>query len=266
MTMHHNRSSFITNPNGLPFHREPEPYLAMNPAKILVIEDDQQIRRVLRSALSNSGYEVLEATNLQRAVATVNRERLDLILSDLDLSRQTGIEACSKIRFSFAGPIIVLSGRKSQRDKIIALDSGADDYIVKPFGMGELLARIRASLRGVGRGPRLPEIETLDLRVDLEKRSVEVRGSAVHLGPKEFEVLRLLIIQRGAPLTHTRILETIWGSELTAVENLRVVINQLRKKIEKDSAHPRYILTEHTRGYRFQLPTNFSPKHSRHKS
>lgn len=240
----------------------------MKPAIILVADDDQQIRRVLRSTLSSNGFEVLESKNGQQTFEAVNRERLDLILLDLNLPHLSGIEACSRIRFSFAGPIIVLSIRKSEQDKIAALDAGADDYIVKPFAMGELLARIRAALRRSGSDNRVPEIETPDLHVDLQKRLIGVRGERAHLGPKEFDVLRLLINQQGAPLTHKRILETVWGpGHAEEVKNLRVVINQLRKKIEEDPAHPRYILTEHSLGYRFQLSAAIpSDEHARPKS
>jgi len=236
----------------------------MDSATILVVHDEQQIRRVLRSALSSSGYDVIEAKNGSQAIQMVNRERPHLILLDINMPRTSGIGACSKIRFSFAGPIIILSARKSEHDRIAVFDAGADDYIVKPFAMGELLARIRAVLRRVGFEGRRPDIETPDLRVDFEKRRIDVRGETVHLGPKEFDVLRLLINQHGGPITHRRILETIWGPDHTEqIENLRVLINELRKKIEKDPAHPRYILTEHTLGYRFQLPTKLPRKHSR---
>jgi two-component system KDP operon response regulator KdpE len=236
----------------------------MDSATILVVHDEEQIRRVLRSTLSSNGYDVVEAKNAPRAIEMVSREKPHLILLDISLSRTTAMDACSKIRLSFAGPIIMLSGRKSEHDKITALDAGADDYIVRPFAMAELLARIRAALRRVGSKGRRPDVETPELSVDFEKRRIDVRGETVHLGPKEFDVLRLLINQQGAPITHRGILETIWGPDHTEqIENLRVLINVLRKKIEKDPAHPRYILTEHTFGYRFQLPTKLPRKHSR---
>jgi two-component system KDP operon response regulator KdpE len=228
----------------------------MDSETILVVYDDAQIRRVVRTTLSGEGYDVLEANNGTRTIEMVRRERPDLILLDLNAQRAAAIDACSKIRSTFAGPIIMLSTRKSQHDKIAALDAGADDYIVKPFAMGELLARIRTALRRAV--PLRPvDIKTPELKLDFAKRRVDVRGKAVHLGPKEFDLLRLLVNQRGGPITHRRILETIWGSRHTQqIENLRVLINELRKKIEKDPAHPRYILTEHTLGYRFQLPND----------
>jgi len=239
----------------------------VNNTTILVVDDEPQIRRVLRATLSSSGYDVIEAKDGQEAVDMVMRERPALILMDVNMPVMNGLEACSKIRLSFDGPIIMVTVRNSEHDKVLALDSGADDYVVKPFTMGELLARIRAALRRSASEEQLPKIETRDLSVDLENRRVEVRGERVHLGPKEFDVLRLLIIQQGKPLTHKKILQTVWGPDYgEGTENLRVVINQLRKKIEKDSARPRYILTEPWLGYRFQFPDVASERPPRRKS
>jgi two-component system KDP operon response regulator KdpE len=239
----------------------------MNYATILVVDDEPQIRRVLRATLSSNGYDVIEAKNGQEAIEMVIRERPDLILLDVNMPDMTGLEACSKIRLSFEGPIIMVTVRNSEHDKVVALDSGADDYVVKPFAMGELLARIRAALRRSSSEEPLPKIETPELSVDLEKRMIDVRGESVHLSPKEFDVLRLLVIQQGKPLTHKRLLQTVWGPDYAEeTENLRAVITQLRKKIEKDPAHPRYILTEPWLGYRFQLPSLASQKDSRRKS
>jgi two-component system KDP operon response regulator KdpE len=239
----------------------------VNNTTILVVDDETQIRRVLRATLSSSGYDIIEAKDGQEAVDMVMRERPALILMDVNMPVMNGLEACSKIRLSFDGPIIMVTVRNSEHDKILALDSGADDFVVKPFAMGELLARIRAALRRSASEEPLPKIETRDLSVDLENRRVEVRGERVHLGPKEFDVLRLLIIQQGKPLTHKKILQTVWGPDYgEETENLRVVINQLRKKIEKDSARPRYILTEPWLGYRFQFPDVASERPPRRKS
>jgi two-component system KDP operon response regulator KdpE len=239
----------------------------MNTATILVVDDEPQIRRVLRMTLSSNGYDVIEANNGQEAVEMVVRESPDLILLDVNMPGMTGLEACRKIRISFDIPIIMVTVRSSEQDKILALDSGADDYVVKPFAIGELLARIRAALRRSSSEEPLPKIESPELGIDLEKRILDVRGQRIHVSPKEFEVLRLLVLQEGKPLTHKRILQTVWGPDhAEETENLRVVINQLRKKIEKDPAHPRYILTEPWLGYRFQLPTVASEKSSRRKS
>jgi len=239
----------------------------VNGTTILVVDDEPQIRRVLRSTLSTEGYDVIEAKDGQEAVDMVMRERPALILMDVNMPGMNGLEACSKIRLSFDGPIIMVTVRNSEHDKILALDSGADDYVVKPFTMGELLARIRAALRRSASEEPLPKIETRDLSVDLEKRKVEVRGERIHLSPKEFDVLRLLMIQKGKPLTHKKILQTVWGPDHgEETENLRVVINQLRNKIEKDAARPRYVLTEPWFGYRFQYPIAASERPSRRKS
>jgi len=233
---------------------------------ILVVDDEPQIRRVLQATLSSSGYDVIEAKNGQEAVEMVIRERPALILMDVNMPGMSGLEACSKIRLCFPGPIIMVTVRNSEQDKILALDSGADDYVVKPFAMGELLARIRAALRRSGSEEPLPKFESPHLSVDLERRIVDVRGQRIHLSPKEFDILRLLITQQGKPLTHKTLLRTVWGPDHgEETENLRVVINQLRKKIEKDPTRPRYILTEPWLGYRFQLPIVASEKPPRRK-
>jgi len=243
------------------------PAKPMNHATILVVDDESQIRRVLRTTLSTSGYDVVEAKDGQEAIDMVIRERPDLILLDVNMPGMSGLEACSKIRLSYEGPIIMVTVRNSEQDKVVALDAGADDYVVKPFAIGELLARIRAGLRRFSSEEPLPKIETPELSIDLERRIVDVRGQRVHLTPKEFDVLRTLVIQQGKPLTHKRVLQTVWGPDHgEETENLRVVINQLRKKLEKDPAHPRYILTEPWLGYRFQPPSMDSEKRSRRKS
>jgi two-component system KDP operon response regulator KdpE len=178
-----------------------------------------------------------------------------------------GLEACNKIRISFDGPIIMVTVRNTERDKIAALDAGADDYVVKPFAIGELLARIRAALRRSNPEESLAGIELAELSINFEKRTLDVRDVRVHLAPKEFEVLRLLVIHQGKPVTHKRLLQTVWGPDHGGeTESLRVVISQLRKKIEKDPTHPVYILTEPWMGYRFQSPDMPSHKDSRRKT
>ena len=238
----------------------------MNNATLLVVDDEPQIRRVLQATLLNAGYDVVDAKNGQEGIEGVLRVRPDLILMDFNLPDMSGPEACRKIRSSFAGPIIMVTVRNSERDKIDALDSGADDYVVKPFVMGELLARVRAGLRRSNSEAPLPKIETPELTVDIGKRIVDVRGGRIHLTPREFDVLRLLVTEEGKPLTYRKILQSVWGPDYREeTENLRVVINQLRKKIEKDVAHPRFILTEHCVGYRFQLPSEPQEKRARRK-
>jgi len=231
----------------------------MNDRIILVVDDEPQIRRVLRATLSSNGYDVVEAKNGEEAIEAVLRERPDLILLDVNMPGMNGLEACAKIRLSFDGPIIMVTVRNSEQDKIRALDSGADDYVVKPFATGELLARIRAALRRFSSEEPTPRVELPGLCIDLEKRLVEVRGERVHLTPKEFDVLRLLVTRQGKPLTHKRLLQIVWGPDHgDETENLRVVITQLRKKIEKDPVHPHYILTEPWVGYRFEFPSTAS--------
>lgn len=157
--------------------------------------------------------------------------------------------------------------RESERDKILALDSGADDYVVKPFAVGELLARIRAHLRRRVPEEPLPKIDTPELHWDFDSRLIEVRGNRVHLTPKEFDVLRLLVVHSGKPVTHKSILQTVWGPDhVEETEYLRVVINQLRTKIEKDPARPNYIITERWVGYSFQLPGEVRETALRRKS
>ncbi len=233
----------------------------MTSCSILVIDDEPQIRRVLRSTLSFRGYEISEASTGEEGVELASKLKPDLILLDVNLPGISGIEACREIRRSSDAPIIMLTVRNAERDKVVALDAGADDYVTKPFGIEELLARVRASLRRHAPAEALPAFHAKDLSVDFETRRVTAAGEEVHLAPKEFEVLKQLIIQQGKPVTHRRLLQTVWGPEYgEETENLRVVINQLRKKIEKDPARPKYILTEPWIGYRFQPPKTAAGK------
>lgn len=225
----------------------------MSSSSILVIDDEPQIRRVLRSTLSFRGYEISEAATGEEGVELAGKLKPDLILLDVNLPGISGIEACKEIRRTSDAPIIMLTVRNAERDKVVALDAGADDYVTKPFGIEELLARVRASLRRHAPAEAIPAFHAKDFSVDFEARRVTAGGEEVHLAPKEFEVLKQLMMQQGKPVTHRRLLQTVWGPEYgEETENLRVVINQLRKKIEKDPAHPRYILTEPWIGYRFQ--------------
>jgi two-component system KDP operon response regulator KdpE len=227
----------------------------VNVASILVVDDEPQIRRVLRSTLSSQGYIILEAKTGEEAIEVSRKEKPDLVLLDVNMPGMGGIEACREIRRASEAPIIMLTVRSAERDKVLALDAGADDYVVKPFGIEELLARIRAALRRFAPAEELPPFVSKDLKMDFESRQVTVRGQEVHLTPKEFDVLKYLIANQGKPLTHRRILQSVWGPDYgEETENLRVVINQLRKKIETDPAHPKYIRTEPWVGYRFQTP------------
>jgi two-component system, OmpR family, KDP operon response regulator KdpE len=232
-----------------------------NAATILVVDDEPQIRRVMLTTLASQGYSVVEVRSGEEALEKVRDMRPDLILLDVNLPGISGLETCREIRTTCDAPIIMLTVRNTERDKVQALDAGADDYVVKPFGIEELLARIRASLRRYSSGETLPPFAAAGLSIDFESRRVEVRGEQVHLTPKEFEVMKLLVANQGKPLTHRRLLQAVWGPDYgEETENLRVVINQLRKKIETDSAHPRFILTEPWIGYRFQTPKTSSRK------
>jgi len=227
----------------------------MTTGNILVVDDEPQIRRTLRSTLSFRGYTIMEAGTGEEALELVPRLKPDLILLDVNLPGMSGVEACREIRRSSDAPIIMLTVRNAERDKVVALDAGADDYVTKPFSIEELLARIRASLRRHPSAEALPPFVSKDLSVDFEQRRVTVVGEEVHLAPKEFEVLRHLVANQGKPVSHRRLLQAIWGPEYgEETENLRVVINQLRKKIEKDPSQPKYILTEPWVGYRFHPP------------
>jgi two-component system KDP operon response regulator KdpE len=233
----------------------------MTSSSILVVDDEPQIRRVLRSTLAFRGYEISEASSGEEGVELARKLKPDLILLDVNLPGISGIEACREIRHSSDAPIIMLTVRNAERDKVVALDAGADDYVTKPFSIEELLARVRASLRRHAPADALPAFHAKDLSVDFATRRVTAGGEEVHLAPKEFEVLKQLILQQGKPVTHRRLLQTVWGPEYgEETENLRVVINQLRKKIEKDPARPKYILTEPWIGYRFQPPKTSAGK------
>jgi two-component system KDP operon response regulator KdpE len=233
----------------------------MSNAAILVVDDEPQIRHVLQAILSSNGYDVIEAMNGKEAITAALREHPDLILLDVNMPGMSGFEACSKIRMSFGGPIIMVTVRDAEQDKVVAFDSGADDYVVKPFGVSELLARIRAALRRSSPDEHLPKVDTPEFSVDFQMRLVAVCGQRVNLSLKEFEVLRALALQEGKPLTHERLSKIVWGpGHPENAENLRTVISQLRKKVEKDPAHPHYILTEPRFGYRFQPPSPASPK------
>lgn len=227
----------------------------MTSATVLVVDDEPQIRRVLRTTLSSHGYAVIEARTGDEALEVIRGEHVDLILLDLNMPGRSGLEICREIRGASEVPIIMLTVRNSERDKVQALDAGADDYVVKPFGSEELMARIRATLRRAAPAEALPSFASDDLSIDFEKRVVAVKGQSVRLTPKEFDLLRYLVSNQGRPLPHRRLLQAVWGPDYgDETEYLRVFINQLRKKIEPDPHNPRYIHTEPWVGYRFEPP------------
>jgi len=227
----------------------------MTSAKVLIVDDEPQIRRVLRTTLASQGYTVVEARSGDEALEEIRHERPDLILLDVNMPGRSGLETCSEIRATSDVPIIMLTVRNTERDKVQALDAGADDYVVKPFGVEELMARIRASLRRVTPAESIPPFVSPELKIDFEKRTVLVKGQPVRLTPKEFELLRQLVANQGKAIAHRRLLQAVWGPDYgEETEYLRVFINQLRKKIEPDPGNPRYIITEPWIGYRFERP------------
>ena len=227
----------------------------MSAATILIVDDEPQIRRVMLTTLTSHGYTVVEAASGEEALEKLRSERPDLIILDVNMPGISGIETCAEIRTSSDVPIIMLTIRNSERDKVQALDAGADDYVVKPFGVQELMARIRAALRRSAPGDAAPPFLTDDLQIDFEKRVVMVKNNPVRLTPKEFELLRHLVANQGKTLAHRRLLQAVWGPDYgEETEYLRVFINQLRKKIEPDPRKPRYIHTEPWVGYKFNPP------------
>lgn len=224
--------------------------------RILIVDDEPQITRVLRRSLTSHDYDVRSAADGESALETFGDWRPDLVITDLSMPNVNGIELCRRLRKLSAVPIVVLSVKGEEKTKVEALDAGADDYVTKPFGMDELLARIRATLRRTTEhhvdDPAATALEAGHFRVDLEARSVTVGDRQVHLTPKEYDLLVYLIRHPGKVLTHRTLLAAVWGGNyVEQTEYLRVFIGQLRKKIENDSASPRYILTEPWIGYRF---------------
>jgi two-component system, OmpR family, KDP operon response regulator KdpE len=224
----------------------------MSTPTILVVDDEPQIRRVMRTTLSSNGYQVIEAASGEEALEMMRKERPELVLLDVNMPGLSGLQTCREIRDHSDVAIIMLTVRNTEHDKVLALDAGADDYVVKPFGMEELLARIRAALRRTAAEPVATFVSD-DLEIDFERRKVLVQGRVVRLTPKEFDLLRHLVASQGKPLEHRRLLQAVWGPDYgNETEYLRVFINQLRKKIELDPAHPRYIHTDPWVGYRFE--------------
>lgn len=233
----------------------------MKSATILVVDDEPQIRRVLRATLTDRGYAVIEAREGEEALDKFRAQPPDLVLLDMNMPGMNGLEVCREIRAASDVPIIMLTVRNAEKDKVRALDAGADDYVVKPFGIQELLARIAAVLRRSTDEDLEGVYTSGGLTLDFAKRQVVVRGKETHLTPKEFDVLKHLAASHGKPVSHRRLLQAVWGPEYgDETESLRVVINQLRKKIEVDSAKPKYIQTEPWIGYRFNFIGSEGPR------
>jgi two-component system KDP operon response regulator KdpE len=221
---------------------------------ILVVDDEPQITRVLRTSLSAQGYDIRIANSGEMALEIMKDWSPSLIITDLSMPSVDGIQLCRTVRASSRVPIIVLSVRDKEQQKVEALDAGADDFVTKPFGMNELLARVRANLRRVpAEDEEESVIEVGDFRIDTAAHKVTVRRNEVRLTPKEFDLLVFLARRAGKVVNHRTLLGAIWGGQSTEqVEYLRVFVGQLRKKLEFDAASPRYIVTEPWVGYRFE--------------
>ncbi len=220
-------------------------------ARILVVDDERQIRRVLETALPSHGYEVDSAATGFEALNRAAIFRPDLVVLDLGLPDLDGTEVIKRLREWTTVPIIVLSVREDEKDKIKALDAGADDYVTKPFSMGELLARVRVALRHAARPEAEPVLTFGDLVLDLLHRKVLLKGEEVHLTPTEYEILKYLALQAGRVVTHSQVLRAVWGPHSEAETHyLRIYVASLRRKIEADPSQPSLIVTEPGVGYR----------------
>ena len=227
----------------------------MSNGKVLVVDDDPQIRRVMKVTLVGHGYEVIEARTGEEALEKMPGEMPNLVLLDMNMPGMGGLETCRAVRGGSDIPVIILSVRNTEKDKVAALDAGADDYVTKPFSIEELLARIRAALRRSSPESGPHAFSSPELDIDFETRRVRARGADIRLTPKEFELLRYLVAHAGKPVTHRELLQAVWGPDYgDEPEYLRVFINQVRKKIEPDPAKPRFILTEPWVGYKFVAP------------
>jgi len=244
----------MTTPTDITHEQSIGRTLPVGRAKILLVDDDPHVRRALRTTLTSAGYVVVEARTGEEAIEEVQAEgAVDMVLLDLKMPGIGGLEACRRIRKIFDVPILVISVLRTQEEKVQAFDAGADDYLVKPFGIQELLSRIQALRRRTAGAEATPPFESSGLKLDFERRRVVVDSDQVHLTPTEFELLRFLVLNEGKPVSHHTLLQSLWGPEHSSeIQRLRVTINQLRRKIEKDPDRIRYIHTEHQFGYRFE--------------
>jgi len=227
--------------------------------RILIVDDEPALRRALRTSLAASGFSVSEAANGKDAVEQFGRNRCDLILLDINMPGEDGIQTCLRLRHSAPGVgIVMLTVRDAEDDKVRALEAGADDFVTKPYRFRELLARVRAVLRRVNAAPPAAGVlHAGDLELDLDHRILRKSHAEIHLSPTEFDLIAYLFRHPGAPLTHAQLLRAVWGPEYgNELEYLRSYIRMLRKKIEDDPARPQYILTEPWVGYRFRNPSD----------
>lgn len=220
--------------------------------KVMIVDDEPQARRVLRTALISHGFEVTDARSGEEALASLRNETPDVILLDLKMPGIGGLDTCRQIRERSETPVMIVSAARTEREKVEALESGADDYIMKPLGIEELVARIHAVTRRLFVGAHSQIVKLDSVEIDLESHEVR-RGEAVaHLTSKEFRLLHYFLQNAGKVVSHRRLLQAVWGPDYgNEVEYLRVFVNQLRKKIEPDPSHPKFLLTEPSSGYRF---------------
>jgi len=230
----------------------------MSAGRILVVDDDPQIRRTMKATLTARHYEVGDSRNGEEALDRLRSETYDLVLLDMNMPGTGGIETCRLIRSSSDVAIIMLTVNNTEKDKVEALDAGADDYVTKPFSIPELLARIRATLRRLPQVPDEAGLQQLTLEgveIDLPSRQVTVRGRTSRLTAKEFDLLSYFLTRPNKTIAHRELLQAVWGPDYgDELEYLRVFVNRLRKKIEPDPSKPRFLLTDAWAGYRFHLP------------
>jgi two-component system KDP operon response regulator KdpE len=230
----------------------------MSAGRILVVDDDPQIRRAMRATLTARGYEVADARTGEEALEELRSGTYDLVLLDMNMPGMGGMETCRLIRSGSETAIIVLTVSNSEKDKVDALDAGADDYITKPFSTPELLARIRATLRRLPQAPNHADLRQMGqqgVEIDLSSRQVNVRGRASRLTAKEFDLLSYLLARPNKTIAHRELLQAVWGPDYgDELEYLRVFISRLRKKIEPNPSKPQFLVTDAWAGYRFQLP------------
>ncbi|HEV3331970.1 MAG TPA: response regulator transcription factor [Bryobacteraceae bacterium] len=227
---------------------------------VLVVDDEFALRKALRTSLSAAGFTVEEARNGEEALGAVRQRGFDLVLLDINMPGVGGIEACREIRgIAPQTGIVMITVRDAESDKVTALEAGADDYVTKPFRLRELVARLRAVLRRIHpeEAPDLSVLKAGNLEIDLTRHLLRRNGELIHLSPREFELLAFMMRNQGVPLTHAKLLRTIWGVEYgNELEYLRSYVKMLRKKIEDDPSKPEYILTEPWVGYRFRNPSD----------
>jgi two-component system, OmpR family, KDP operon response regulator KdpE len=228
---------------------------------VLVVDDEPALRRVLQTSLTARGFSVEEAVHAEQAIDMLPQRDFDLILLDINMPGMGGIQACRRIRTLRPGlGIVMVTVRDAEHDMVQALEAGADDYITKPIRFGELVARLRAVIRRTVSGDsELKQIQAGNLEIDFERRRLRKGGELVHLTPTEFDLLALLMRNQGMPLTHTKLLRTVWGPDYgEELEYLRAYVKTIRKKIEEDPAQPKYIVTEPWVGYRFHNPSELT--------